>query len=401
MDHKSEKPLILIICDYYLPGFESGGAMRTLVNMVDRLNDEFDFRVITRDHDGPNNLMPYESVKINEWNRVGKADVYYLSRENIRPGNIRRLIMETGPAAVYVNSFFSSLTIFTLLLRRFGKIGKVPVILAPEGELVPGGLRLKPLKKRLYIAFAKSLQLLKNVVWKAAAESEQTDVENIFGKDCKIFIAPNMPPNPNSIEPEASAKPEKHNGAAEFVFLSRIMRKKNLNWFLEKISGLDAGRTIELDVYGPVEDDEYFEETQHLLKNLPENVIVRIRGPVPNDKVSETLEKYHFFVLPTLGENFGHIFVEAMAAGCPLVISDRSPWRELESKHVGWDIPLEDPQTWLRVIKQCVDMDNDEYQERSEAARDFAIAWLTSPTLEESNRAVLRYAVQSVDHSHR
>ena len=53
MTTQTEKPLILVICDYYLPGFESGGAMRTIVNMVDRLADEFRFRIVTRDHDGP------------------------------------------------------------------------------------------------------------------------------------------------------------------------------------------------------------------------------------------------------------------------------------------------------------------------------------------------------------
>src|SRR5678809_556004 len=102
MDQKVKEPLILMICDYYLPGFESGGAMRTLVNMVDRLNDEFEFRVITRDHDGPNNLAPYDSVKLDEWNRVGNADVYYVSKGNVSHGTIRGLIHETGPAAVYL-----------------------------------------------------------------------------------------------------------------------------------------------------------------------------------------------------------------------------------------------------------------------------------------------------------
>ncbi len=55
----ADRPKILIICDYFLPGFESGGAMRTLVNMIDRFSDRFDFRVVTRDHDGPHNLTPY------------------------------------------------------------------------------------------------------------------------------------------------------------------------------------------------------------------------------------------------------------------------------------------------------------------------------------------------------
>ena len=40
------RPVILVICDYYLPGFESGGAMRTLVNMVDRLGNNLEFKII-------------------------------------------------------------------------------------------------------------------------------------------------------------------------------------------------------------------------------------------------------------------------------------------------------------------------------------------------------------------
>jgi glycosyltransferase involved in cell wall biosynthesis len=392
MDRTAEKPLILMICDYYLPGFESGGAMRTLVNMVDRLSDEFEFRIITRDHDGPGNLVPYDSVKIDEWNRLGKAEVYYLSKGSIRPGTIKRLILGSSPAAIYVNSFFSPLTITTLMLDRFGRIGNIPIVLAPEGELVSGGLKLKPVKKKLYIAFAKLLQLLKNVIWKAAAESEQIDIETNFAKRARSLSHPICHRLSGRMTGTYPAKPEKRPGAAKFVFLSRFMRKKNLNWLLEKIGSVDG--EIKLDVYGPIEDDEYYRETDGILKNLPDNIQVKMRGPVSHEKVAETLAGYHFFVLPTLGENFGHIFVEALAAGCPLVISDRSPWRGLEQKRIGWDIPLEDPQAWLRVVKLCVEMSSDEYKERSELATDFAQAWLTSPTLEESNRAVLRYAVK-------
>ena len=76
----SVKPIILVICDYYLPGFESGGAMRTLVNMVSRLSNEFDFRVITRDHDGPLNKSSYTTVNINEWNGLDDVKVFYLSK---------------------------------------------------------------------------------------------------------------------------------------------------------------------------------------------------------------------------------------------------------------------------------------------------------------------------------
>jgi glycosyltransferase involved in cell wall biosynthesis len=168
------------------------------------------------------------------------------------------------------------------------------------------------------------------------------------------------------------------------------MRKKNVNWFLDLLRSVNG--EISLDVYGPVEDDEYFEETKQLIAKLPSNISVEIKGPVEYDLVPEVLGRYEFFVLPTLGENFGHIYVEAMAAGLPLLTSDRTPWRELESKHVGWDIPLEEPGEWLDVVEACAAMTDDEYRQRSRQALDFARGWLSDPALNESNREVLRYA---------
>jgi glycosyltransferase involved in cell wall biosynthesis len=385
------KPLILTICNYYLPGFESGGAMRTLVNMVDRLHEDFEFKVITRDHDGPNNLEPYSTVNIGQWNRVGNADVYYLARPDINFGSIRRLVKEVSPDAIYLNSFFSTFSIITLLLRRFGQLGSIPVVLAPEGELIPGGLRLKPVKKRTYLTFAKSLGLLNGVIWKAAADTESDDVERVFGTGQKVFIAPNLPPVNEKVEDTPANNPPKVAGAVSFVFLSRIMRKKNINWFLELLRQADG--EISIDIYGPVENDDYFEETKEIISSLPANVSAEIKGAVTHDKVGETLSHYHFFVLPTLGENFGHIYVEAMAAGLPLLTSDRCPWRELEGKGIGWDIPLEQPDRWGEAIDMCVKMSGVEYSERSRTAREFAGAWLSDPALNRSNKEVLDYAV--------
>src|SRR5436190_24389522 len=122
------KPVILVICDYYLPGFESGGALRALVNLIDRLGDRYQFKLITRDHDGLLRRDSYTNVQLNDWNRVGNADVYYLSKDSIRFAKIGELIRETAPAAIYLNSFFSLLTIFTLILRRIHKIGPIPII---------------------------------------------------------------------------------------------------------------------------------------------------------------------------------------------------------------------------------------------------------------------------------
>jgi len=387
------KPVILVICDYYLPGFESGGALRALVNLIDRLGDSYHFKLITRDHDGPLNRTSYSNVRLNDWNSVGKAEVYYLSRDNIRISSIRHLIGETQPAAIYLNSFFSQLTIFTLILQRFKKIGPIPIILAPEGELEPGALKLKLLKKLLYIRIAKLLKLLHSVIWKVASEYEQTHLKAICGPDCTIFTAPSLTERMILDDFDPNVKPEKQAGQAEMVFLSRFMRKKNFNWLLAHLRKVKGGLSI--DIYGPIEDAEYWKECQEIIKTLPDNIKVEAKGPIPYEEVAKMLVNYHFFVLPTLGENFGLVFVEALAAGCPLIISDRSPWRDLEEKGIGWDIPLETPNTWLSVISDCVDMNNHDYQEMSQHARKFAIAWVSDPAHEEAYREVMDFALMS------
>ncbi|MFN0277746.1 MAG: glycosyltransferase family 4 protein [Pyrinomonadaceae bacterium] len=386
------KPVILAICNYYLPGFEGGGTLRALVNLVDRLGDDYCFKLITRDHDGPLNRKSYENVQLNDWNRVGKADVYYLSKNNIRIGRIRSLIQETKPDAIYLNSFFSPLTIFTLLLRKFKKIDPIPIVLAPEGELIPGGLRLKPLKKSLYIKLANSLQLLQYVTWKVASDYELDQLRKVCNPDGKIFIAPSLSERVILGEFDADLKPEKHSGSAKMVFLSRFMRKKNFKWLLEHISTVKG--ELSIDVYGPIEDAEYWLECQQIIKTLPENIKIEAKGAIPYEQVADTLTKYHFFVLPTLGENFGLVFIEALAAGCPLIISDISPWRNLEKQGVGWDLSLEKPEAWLAVINSCVEMNNEDYRKMSKRAREFAVAWLSDPSQDKAYKEVFEQAMR-------
>ena len=387
------KPIVLMICDYYLPGFESGGAMRTLVNMVSRLKDEFDFRVITRDHDGPNDLTSYSSVNIGEWNAVDGANVYYLSKSQVSPTVLKRLIRQTVPDAIYLNSFFSPLTVFVLLLRRFGQIGSIPVILAPEGELSPGGLAIKAFKKTLYLRSAKLVGLLKDLIWKAASVTEEDDIHRNFGPVQPVFVAPNLPPRSSDVVSESlQDDTKKAAGAVRFVFLSRIARKKNLNWFLDLLHQVDG--SISLDVYGPVEDEQYFEAGREIVAGLGDTVHVEFRGPVEHSDVGAVLRGYHFFVLPTLGENFGHVFIEALQAGLPIVTSDRTPWRGLAPAGIGWDVPLESPQDWVNAIGQCIQMNEQEYADMARRARTFALDWLNDPELERSNRKVLSFAVQ-------
>jgi glycosyltransferase involved in cell wall biosynthesis len=383
------KPKILVFCDYYLPGYKSGGGMRTIVNMVERLNSEFDFYVVTRDHDGREDFESYKSVNINEWNNLDNAKVFYLSKDRVKISAIKERINEIQPDAVYLNSYFATLAIFVLMLKRFNRIPKINVIMAPCGELTEGSLKLKSFKKTTFRLLANAVGIYSNLIWKASSELELIEIKAAKGET--IFIAPDLPAKsilPNYFQ---NQKREKKSGEMRLIFMSRISAKKNLKWFLDIL--LQTVDNVTIDIVGPIEDENYWKECSDIINVLPDNIKCNYLGSIPNNEVTERMIDYDFFVLPTLSENFGHVFLEALSAGCPLITTDRTPWLNLEVKGIGWDLPLENPSAWHNILKKCVVMDNTEYQNMSVASRKFAVDFLADKDIEDATRKVLNYAV--------
>ena len=72
------------------------------------------------------------------------------------------------------------------------------------------------------------------------------------------------------------------------------------------------------------------------------------------------MPKYDFFTLPTQHENFGHVFIEAWAAGLPVITSDQTPWRDLQAKGIGWDIPLSKRELWIELFESIIHIQPDE-----------------------------------------
>lgn len=388
-----QKPKILILSDFYLPGYKSGGAVRTLVSMIERMRDEFEFSVVTRNHDGWGDFEPYPEIKTDEWNLIDRERVFYFGREGLKRAKLKSLCAEIKPDAIFAVSFFSDLTTKALTLRRFKRLSNVPFVLAPQGELSAGALKIKAAKKRAFLAVTRSLGIYRNLIWKASADEEKRDIERVFGERNQIEIVPDL--TPKIILPHYcfEQKPLKQAGAARFIFLSRVNRKKNLSHALRALQGI-RGEII-FDVFGAHDDEIYWQECQELIKKLPPNIQVTVHGSIDYVDVLPAMREYHFFVLPTHNENFGHVVLEAMAAGCPVLLSENTPWRNLAAQKLGWDLRLENLDGWRETLQNCVEMSAPEFAEFSNSARKFAVEWLAAPEIEATNRELLRRAVKS------
>lgn len=342
---------ILSFVSYYLPSYKAGGPVKTIENMVEQL-EGYHFSVVTRDRDlGDQNT--FSNVKANSWQTLNKASVMYLTPESLSLKHIAQVINDSDFDALYLNSFFDFVfTIKPLLARKLGLINACPVVLAPRGEFSTGALALKSFKKKLFIKYSGWLGLYSDITWQASSELEKQDIIAALNVDpSSIFIAKDLPPkilksNKNLVL--------KVNDTCRIVFLSRISPMKNLDVALQVLGKVKS--SLVFDIYGPIEDEVYWQACLKLIEQLPSNIKVNYCGAVTPDQVADVFSGYDLFFFPTRGENYGHVIAESLSVGTPVLLSDQTPWQDLSSDELGWDLPL-DLEVFARKIEEVAEMD--------------------------------------------
>ena len=360
------KKKILCFADYYLPGYKAGGPIQSIANLVENLSDEFEFDIICNDHDLLDR-QSYANVKIDQWNAVSKARVFYASRKNLNFKSIKKILNETKYDLLYFNSFFSfKFTIFPLFIYKIFLFSKKPCIIAPRGEFSLGALKLKYIKKKIYLYISKLLGLYNNLYWQASSDNEKKDIlRNFRVAEKLIYIAPDLISyEPIALNYLSLRKP----GPLRIIFLSRITPKKNLNFLLRALQKVNF--PIELSIYGPIDDLSYWKACLYSIDQLPSNIKILIGDPVPQKQVKSILQKHDVFVLPTLGENFGHIIIESLIAGIPAIISDKTFWESDEERSL--EVLALDEYIWQETIIKWSKFDDLILKKKRQAALNYA-----------------------------
>jgi glycosyltransferase involved in cell wall biosynthesis len=387
-------PKVLIIADWYAPGYKAGGLITALSNLADSIGDRFDLRVFTRDRDLTDG-KPYSHVHPKEWQSVGPTRVMYTSDLSHR--HLRNRIVEVMPDIIYLNSFFSSLTIKTLCLRKLGLLPPCAFVLAPRGEFSPGALDIKSLKKTIFMTLALRAGLYRDLIWHATSDLEAEHIAEVLRSAGRqqpyIRVASDLPSSDwLRTTPQPPRIPK--NSGGRFLWISRISRNKNLSFALDALSNVKGNVTF--DVFGPIDDEGYWNDCQLRMQRLPNNVVARYHGSIPRVDIQRVARNYDFFLLPTQGENFGYAILEAMAAGCPVILSDQTPWRVVSDQGIGWTLPLEDLSLWHRTLQQCVDLEPETYASMSRRARNFVESWAKSANRGQETTELFDMALRRV-----
>lgn len=334
---------ILIIIEGFFPGKKYGGPPVSVDNFCSLMKEHECF-IVTTNHDLFDNVA-YNDIH-EGWNNRDNSKVLYLSDAEYTKKTFRTIIEEIEPDILYLQGLFQYCVLPCLQLAK--KMG-LKVLLATRGELCKGALKIKRCKKVLYIEGIRILGLVKRIHWQSTSDEEKEAIKEwIKADEVRIHELENVP----SIPRREYQRRVKNVGEGRFVYLSRIHPKKNL---LNAIKYFHAVTDkVVFDIYGPIEDKEYWNQCMEEIGKLPDNVIVTYRGLVDHDYVHEVFSQYDAFLFPTFSENYGHVIAESLIVGTPVIISDQTPWNGIRKAGAGWAVPLTEREKFVAAINTVI-----------------------------------------------
>jgi glycosyltransferase involved in cell wall biosynthesis len=379
-----KKIKVLVFSGYYLPGFKGGGPIKTIKNLFDRASKDLAFKLVTSDHD-LGEKKSYQQVKSDYWNILDNVSIFYASTGVVGIYNIAKIVFQNDSDVIYLNSFFSvRFSLYPQLLVKLFRL-KQQIVLGTRGEFSEGALGIKTIKKRLYIFLYKFFRLNHGTVFQASSDYEAKNIASVLGNPADIFIAEDIGSKPPPIHLVARI-----DGPLRIVFVSRISPMKNLLLALKILKKVK--KTVVYHIFGPIEDHEYWQECKKIIGELSHNISVEYKGELMPKKVLSTLSNYDLFFLPTKGENYGHVIAEALCAGLPLLISDRTPWRNLQFQGIGWDLSLDNTEKFSNTIDEFAKLNANEHFELRHNVLSWSKEKFSQQDAVEANINMFHYA---------
>ncbi len=165
--------------------------------------------------------------------------------------------------------------------------------------------------------------------------------------------------NKNEIKPWA-AKPYK------FCTFCRVCKEKGIGLAIDSVAAINEGGgigTVELHIYGPIED-AYKEEFERLVKK--NKTCIFYEGSIESSKAVDYLKKYYFHLFPTTwhGEGFPGTLIDCYNAGLPTIASDWA-YNSEYIKHgvTGFLYDWKYPELLEELIKNAISYEPEKYCE--------------------------------------
>ena len=352
-DLTPNKPVIYVFSTAYDPFI--GGAEIAAAEAARRLSGSFDFFVITARF---NRHLPKREKK--NGTTIIRVGLGFGGDKYLLPiwGTFAVLkLMRQHPPALFWAVMVTFASIVPYIVNLFRRRNKIPIVLTlqegdPETHLRKSRLGLINLAWRLLLRRAEKV---------TAISSYLADLASRFGYGGEVSIIPNGVSVEKlmgrmSIEERQALRagigvPD---GAHMIVSISRLVRKNGLDTAILSLSHLPQALREKIYlvlVGGGVEENSL----KSIAKNIGAKNRVIFLGERPYDEAMKYLRAADIFVRPSRSEGMGNSFIEAMAAGIPVIGTPVGGIADfLTDRETGLVVEPDDPKAVAAAIEAFV-----------------------------------------------
>ena len=332
-------------------GPQRGGPsvlMRTLARALSQTGMEV--HVATTDDNGPGRLpvplgVPQQEDGATFWYFPRQTRFYTFSWPLTRW--LARHVREFD--LVHIHALFSYAALpAALLAHRAG----VPYIVRPLGTLNRWGIEnRRPWLKRL------SFRILESRILASAAGIHYTsEQELVEAGELGVSAHPLIIPNAVELPVSQASRPVRSADRKTILFLSRFDRKKGLDLLFEAFARVRQQCPDALLVLAGTGDPAWVASLKNNAERLGIAADVIWAGFLSGDDKWAALTSADVFVLPSYSENFGIALVEALACGCPVVLSDQvGIHREISRAEAGLVTPCRPGELATAILNVLTD----------------------------------------------
>jgi glycosyltransferase involved in cell wall biosynthesis len=213
----------------------------------------------------------------------------------------------------------------TFIAGRACRAANMPYVVSPNGMLDSWSLSQKAWKKRPYMALIERDTLLGASAIHLTSEGELAHSHLNKWRVPKIVIPLGLHKSKYAELPDGRGFFRRYpelSGKKIVLFLGRLHYKKQPDVVISAFHQACSEMPDAHLVLAGAGEQSYLHRLQDLVKSLGIQERTLFTGILKGDAVKEAYRAASVFVLPSWQENFGLALVEAMAAECPVVVSD-------------------------------------------------------------------------------
>ncbi len=314
---------ILHVVPTYLPARRYGGPIASVHGLCRALTQRgHEVHVFTTNVDGPcDSAVPLEQAVDLEGVRVWYFASKILRRIYWSPGMKRKLLSGIGD--------FDVLHAHSVYLWppwaacRLAIKNRIPALLSPRGMLVRDLIRRKNAWiKKLWLRCMDGPSLKKISGIHVTSENEAGEIRRLGLRVNRIFCVPNgvdleEAGRAGARGPDVADGSGRPEGMPYFLFLGRLNWKKGLDRLIPAFRFVSGARLV---IAGN-DEEGYRAHLERLIKRYGVCEKISFFGYADGEAKRGLFASAAAFVLPSYSENFGNAVLEAMAAGCPAVVT--------------------------------------------------------------------------------